>query len=69
MQPLDQGQRFEIVRLDVIEPRLTLGRLDRFRDGLHHDAPVWVMYFRYGSGPCFPALLSREARRDDLRSA
>jgi hypothetical protein len=31
------------VRLDMIEPRLTLGRLDRFRDALHHDAPVWVM--------------------------
>jgi hypothetical protein len=33
------------VRLDVIEPRLTLGRLDRFRDGFHHDAPVGYVLF------------------------
>jgi hypothetical protein len=35
MQPLDQRQGFEVVRLDVFEPGLTLGRLDRLRDGLH----------------------------------
>jgi hypothetical protein len=30
MQPLDQRQGLEIERLDMVEPGLTLGRLDRF---------------------------------------
>jgi hypothetical protein len=30
VQPLDQGQRLEIERLDMVEADLTLGRLDRF---------------------------------------
>jgi hypothetical protein len=56
MQALDQGQGFEVVRLDVIETGLTLGRLNRFRDGLHHDAPVgYVLLFNEA---LFPRLVS-----------
>jgi hypothetical protein len=44
------------VRLDVIETGLTLGRLNRFRDGLHHDAPVgYVLLFNEA---LFPRLVS-----------
>ena len=53
MQPLNQRQRFEVVRLDVIEARLTFGRLDRFRDGLHRDAPVGFVFVLV-TRPCFP---------------
>jgi hypothetical protein len=35
MQALDQGQRLEVVRPDMVETRLTIGGLDRLSDGFH----------------------------------
>ncbi len=44
MQPLDERQGLKIVRLDVVETRLTFGGFDRFDDGLDHDAPVGFVF-------------------------
>ena len=38
MQPLDEGQCFEIERPDQVEPRLAVDRLRRLGNGFHHDA-------------------------------
>ncbi len=35
MQALDQGQRLQIVRPDMVEARLAIGGLDRLDDGFH----------------------------------
>jgi len=50
MQPLHQGQRFQIQRTDPLEALLALGRLHRLHDRFHRDAPS----FRFLDGPCFP---------------
>src|SRR5688572_32815144 len=54
MQTLDQRQGIKIERPDVVELRLTIGGLDRFDNGLHHDAFPYVLCFVF-DGPCFPA--------------
>ena len=38
VQALDQSERLQIMRPDMVEARLTLGGLDRLDDGLHRDA-------------------------------
>ena len=38
VQALDQGERLQIMRPDMVEARLTLGGLDRLDDGFHRDA-------------------------------
>ena len=50
---IDQGQRLEIVRPDMVEARLTIGGLDRLSDGFHYDAfPKSNLVFI--DGPCLP---------------
>ena len=44
MQPFDQRQGFEVVRLDMIETCLTFSWLDRLYDGLHHDTSPVVVF-------------------------
>ncbi len=53
METLDQGQRLEIVRPDMVETRLTIGGLDRLDDGFHCDAFPKVN-FVFADGPCLP---------------
>ena len=56
MQALDQSQRLQIVRPDMVEARLTIGGLDRLCDGFHVDAfPKTSFVF---DGPCLPPYLA-----------
>src|SRR5438270_246697 len=68
MPPYDQRQGLEVVRLDVVGTCLTFCRLDRLRDGLHHDAPVWLCIF-VGNEALFPRSLCHQTTSHDLRSA
>jgi hypothetical protein len=54
MQPLDERQCIEIERPDMVELRLSFGGLDRFHNGLHHDAFPYI--FVTCDGPCFPPI-------------
>jgi hypothetical protein len=62
MQTLHERQGIEIERPDMIELRLTIGGLDRFDNGLHHDAFPCIFVSR--SGPCFPADMQDHKRHD-----
>ena len=50
VQTLDQGERLQIMRSDMVEARLTLGGLDRLDDGFHRDA-FPKNYFVLTTGP------------------
>src|SRR6202044_1060474 len=50
MQTLDQGERLQVMRPDVVEARLTFGGLDRLDDGFHCDAFPKILSFS-ATGP------------------
>ncbi len=52
MQPLHERQGIKVERPNMVELRLSIGGLDRFYNGLHHDAFPYIFVTR--DGPCFP---------------
>src|SRR3984957_7636848 len=65
VETLDQGQRLEIVRPDVVETRLTIGGLARL-DGVFHD-DAFPNFFLFSTGPVPPAVF-RDTTAQGLRS-
>ena len=54
VEALDQCQRLQVMRPNMVETRLAFGGLDRLGDGFHIDAfPNSILLS--SNGPCFPS--------------
>ena len=65
VEALDQRQRLQVMRPNMVEARLAFGGLDRLGDGFHIDAFPNTLLFV--DGLCFPSY-DPEARPQGLRS-